>query len=400
MRVFVVPTWHPTPDRPLWTNWVLPHLQAARNQGVEVCVLQVDCDASAPGPARWVTDEHLYLPLPVNKWRWYRTRLFYGGLLAKYQAGLNELYTQAVRRYGRPDLLHAHVSLPAGYGAGVLGREQNLPVVVTEHYTGFESDVRFQWRVGHYVREMGRHLAGFYAVSPGFARRIERTGLLKVTGVLPNPIDTTLFHPSDIFEATEPIKFITTGRMSWRKGADLLFEALRQLPAEMDWRLQWFGSTEAAGQYARWLQDPALRDRIGLEGAVSQERLVEAYSQSDIYVVSSRIETANVSMLQAMACGAAVVTTACEAPETLLDAEVAIAVAPDDPGALARGLTQMAAHCRGIGRQVCRQYVCARYSVDVIGCALKRAYDDAVRNQHDCQECIGHDAAPLVAMGA
>lgn len=384
MKVFVVPSWHPTPRRPLWANWILPHIDAARAAGVEVHVLQLGLDGepAAAGEDPWARrprrlgEDHWYVPVP-QAGRWQRNRLFYKAFLNQYVKQFRRLLQLGIETWGRPDVLHAHVSLPGGYVAALVGSEAGLPVVVQEHYTGFESDARFWWRAGSFVREMGRRAQGFYAVSPGFARRIERTGLVRVSGVLPNPIDTELFRPAGTRRDDGCFRIVTAGNMDRRKGTDLLFEALRRLPAEIPWRLTLFGSDAGRGDYARWLSDRRFASRVSLPGKVSQKELREAYCRSDLYVVSSRIETANVSMLQAMACGVPVVSTRCGAPETLLDESVALTAAPDDAGALSQAVLQAARGRDRFDPRRVREFVVNKYSVNAVAEMIREVYRKA-----------------------
>ena len=386
MRVFVIPAWHPTPTHTLWANWVLPHISLLRENGIEAYVLQLGLDdeqipeGTDPWrqPIRLLDPHHLYVPVPRATKIYQRTRPFYRNWLTQYTARLRDVYKKAVEQWGEPDILHAHVALPAGYIASQIGDEYNIPVIVQEHYSGFESDSRFFWRMGIFIREMGKQVQGFYAVSPGYAQRIKKTGLLKVTGVLPNPIDTDLFSPVAQTNSSGHFQIVTAGDMSWSKGTDLLFEALHQLMDRLDWRLTLFGSTLEQEKYARWLNIVEFAKRVILSGKVAQSELVAAYSVSDLYVVSSRIETANVSMLQAMACGTPVVTTSCGAPETLIDDTVGIAVAPDNANALSEGIIKVAHAPERYNRKKLRQFVLDRYSQQVVASFVKQAYSKAI----------------------
>lgn len=231
MKCFVIPTWHPTPTKPLAANWVLPHISLLRENGVEVYVLQLGLDDEPipkgtdpwQQPIRLLDPYHLYVPVPRATKSYQRTRFFYSKWLINYTARLGDVFQRAVEQWGKPDILHAHVSLPGGFTASCIGQKHNIPVIVQEHYTGFESDARFFWRSGDFIRKMGKKIHGFYAVSPGYARRIEKTGLLNVTGVLPNPIDTDLFSPAGANTKTGTFQIVTAGNLSWRKGTDLLF---------------------------------------------------------------------------------------------------------------------------------------------------------------------------------
>jgi glycosyltransferase involved in cell wall biosynthesis len=306
---------------------MLAHISLLKNSGIETYVLQLGADGepvpdgSDPWcqPVRLLNEGHLYVPVPVPSTGYQRTRFFYGRWLNRYAQRMQDLYDEAVDLWGKPDLLHAHVSLPAGYVAAKIGEAHDLPVIVQEHYSGFESDVRYPWRLGGFIREMATTISGFYAVSPGYAERIRRTGTINKVEVLPNPIDTDLFAPGQVQRNEDVFQIVTTGNMGRLKGTDLLFKALSRLMGKIDWRLTLFCDTSEKAAFRRWLSDGAFARRVTLHGRVDQTELVRAYSGSDLYVVSSRLETANVSMLQAMACGVPVVTTACGAPETLID---------------------------------------------------------------------------------
>lgn len=388
MKVFVIPTWHPTPTKPLWCNWILPHIAMLRESGVETYVLQLGLDgetmpeATDPWrqPIRLLNDRHLYVPVPNTTKRYQRSRFFYGALLRKYAVRMREVYRMAVEQWGKPDILHAHVSLPGGYLAAGLGQEFSIPVIVQEHYSGFESDARFPWRTGCFVREMGRQIQGFYAVSKGYASRIARTGLLRVNGVLPNPVDTDLFAPTSA-RSGGSFRIITTGNLGAIKGTDILFEALRMLPDDLHWFARLFGEMGDRNGFSRWLDAPGLSDRVSLPGKISQADLVRAYSQSDLFVVSSHSETANVSMLEAMACGVPVVTTCCGGPETLIDESVGLTIKPNDPRSLAEGILQVARDPGRYERTALRRFVVERYSKPAVAKQVLEVYRRALNGR-------------------
>lgn len=386
MKTFVIPSWHPTPTKPLWCNWVLPHIALLRDSGIETYVLQLGLDdepipeGTDPWrqPIRLLSEHHLYVPVPQPEKPYQRSRFFYGRWLDRYVGRMREVYRVAVEQWGRPDILHAHVSLPGGYVAAGLGEEHNIPVIVQEHYSGFESDARFPWRVGFFIQEMGRRIQGFYAVSPGQARKIEATGLVNVTGVLPNPVDTVLFSLASREMEDKPFQIVTAGNMSMVKGSDVLFEALHQLMPKLDWRLTLFGDASQKQSFVRWLDDPQFLSRLTLPGRVPQKELADAYSKSDLYVVSSRLEMASVSMVQAMACGLPVVTTSCGASETLIDDTVGVAVKANDPKALASGIVQVAQNRERYDPAGQRQFIIDRHSKPVVAKKVRKTYEKAI----------------------
>lgn len=379
-----MPSWHPTPTKPHYCRWIVPHIEMLKRHGFETSVLHLGIgDAigcSWAEPIEDLTDRHLYCAVPGLNSRYQRLRWTYRSWLERAFPRMDEIYDEAVRRWGKPDVIHAHVSLPGGYFAAKLGQRHGVPVIVQEHYSGFESDARLPWRVGCLAREVGRSVAGFYAVSPGYARRIENTRLVKVAGVLPNPIDTDFFHPGDPSRLrrcrSHEIRIVTTGGVCWLKGSDLLLQALVEISRQRQVRATIFGPCEDLAPFGKWLCHPNVTSSVVMAGVVDQERLRDAYCSSDLYVVSSRSETANVSMLEALACGIPIVTTACGGPETLVDHTVATIAAPNDPAALAQSILQEAeSGNRNIEKL--RNFVQTRYSMPVVARAVEAAYEAA-----------------------
>ena len=384
MNILIIPSWHPTPERPFWANWILPYIKALRDAGHDVFVIQVDVISDEVSDneksIKYLNDNHLYVPLKIKKTRYYRTRFFYGNVLRKYTEKLFEAYRIAEKKWGRADVIHAHVSLPAGYGAAQLGEKENIPVIVSEHYSGFESDARFWWRVGGFVKEMGKKIQGFYTVSPGFAERIEKTKLIRVTGIIPNPIVTDFFSPIKTKVVSHAFEIVTTGNLGLLKGTDILFEALSILIGKVNWKLTYFGNVQKKTEFSKWLDNPEFKKRVTFSGIVSQEELVRIYSLSDLFVVSSRSETANVSMLQAMACGLPVVTTRCGGPETLIDDTVGISVPVGDSKAMSQAILKIAANQKKFTSENNRNFVLQNYSMQVIVKNMLAAYRLGINN--------------------
>lgn len=364
-------------------------MEILKKSGHDVFILQIDIKDDLVSNASDVNDQgiillgekHFYCPLNFKFIKYRRNRFLYGRVLKKYSEKLIKIYQTVEKTWGTPDIIHAHVSLPAGYGASILSKKTGIPVIVTEHYSGFENDAKYWWRVGKFVKDMGKEISGFYAVSPGFAERVKQTGLVDVKGVLPNPIDINIFNCESPSRGDDTFNIVTTGSLSWTKGTDILLESLRQLIGKLNWRLTIFGSISNEKEYSKWLDDPDFSSRIRLPGVVSQSELVSAYAHSDLFVVSSRVETANVSMLEAMACGIPVVTTSCGAPETLIDDSVGIAVVPNRSDELAKGILDMSKNLANFTSENNRNFVITNYSYSKVSKMLDRVYCEALENQ-------------------
>lgn len=373
MLVFIIPAWHPTKNKPNHCRWILPHINMVKSIA-NVVVLHVDQEADQ-GSSIEVSesDRHFYLPSPICINRFTRTKFGYSKVVRAYNRDLKVLYTAAIEKYGKPDLIHAHVSMPAGCGAAELGKMYDIPVIVTEHYSGFFSDTKFPWRIRSFYKKMIDSINGFYTVSPGFKNKIEKGRGFKVDGVTANPINTTLFSPVKPRKKDNVLKLVSTGSVGYVKGTDILLAAVQKLPLDLNWQLTIIGNSHA--DKGKW--EGLMHPRVTLLPQQSQEKLAEIYSQSDIYIVSSRVETANVSMLEAMACGCYVITSRISAPETLLDGTVASFFTSEK----VEELTEKILATKKVNRELQRDYVVSNFSKDKVSERLKTAYENIINKK-------------------
>src|SRR5262249_25403703 len=133
----------------------------------------------------------------------------------------------------RPEVIHAHV-FEAGFPAVLLGRALGVPVVISEHFTAFQRGL-----VTGYDRWLARfafrHAALVCPVSEDLAaqlRLVEPRGRYRV---VPNPVDTALFHPGSRVRG-ETLRLLNVAALTEKKRhADLLDAvAALDMPVRLD----------------------------------------------------------------------------------------------------------------------------------------------------------------------
>jgi len=145
-----------------------------------------------------------------------------------------------------------------------------------------------------------------------------------------------------------PFTIVSVCRAVEKKGLDDLLHALARLPESLDWRFEHIGGGEVARLEAL-AGRLGIAGRIAFRGAMSREGVIEAYARADVFALASRIAKngdrdglPNVIM-EAMAMGLPVVSTAVSAVPEIVSEEVGILVPPRDPPALAAALEALAA---------------------------------------------------------
>lgn len=125
----------------------------------------------------------------------------------------------------------------------------------------------------------------FVAPSDALAREFERFGLpparLRVSdyGIAP-------FTPAPRRPPGDRLRIGFVGTLVWHKGAHVLLEAVRRLPADR-FEVRLFGDPDVFPAYVRSLRDLAGERPVRFMGAFGPERVAEVYGSIDVLVVPS-----------------------------------------------------------------------------------------------------------------
>ncbi|MPZ09040.1 MAG: glycosyltransferase [Kiloniellaceae bacterium] len=145
-----------------------------------------------------------------------------------------------------------------------------------------------------------------------------------------------------------PVRLLSVGRAVEKKGYDLLLAALSALPAGLHWQLTHIGGGPLRPALEREAAALGLDGRIAWRGAQAQADVLEQYRSADLFVLASRIAKdgdrdglPNV-LMEAQSQGLACLATRVAAiPELIDDGVTGALVPPEDPAALAAGLTRL-----------------------------------------------------------
>jgi glycosyltransferase involved in cell wall biosynthesis len=192
--------------------------------------------------------------------------------------------------------------------------------------------------------------------------------------VVANGVDTAHFAPlprasSAPSAATEPLRFVSLGRLDPRKGLDLALAALAQVPgAELDI----VGDGDARGALTALAERLGVTDRVRFVGFVDDVRA--SIAKADVALSSARSEGLGVALLEAMSMERAVVALPTGGvPEIVADGDTGWLAHGHCAEALARVMRDAVERRDEVRRrgQRARASVESRFSID----AMRRGYD-------------------------
>jgi glycosyltransferase involved in cell wall biosynthesis len=135
---------------------------------------------------------------------------------------------------------------------------------------------------------------------------------------------------------------VAMGRLTAQKGFDLLLQAFARIAGEHpNWTLHIVGEGAARGELVQLADTLQIADRVHWAGWVAQPESMLRHSS--IFVLSSRYEGFPNALLEAMSCGLACVSFACDSgPAEILEHGVSgLLLPPEDVSALALALDQL-----------------------------------------------------------
>jgi glycosyltransferase involved in cell wall biosynthesis len=321
------------------------------------------------------TDESLTEGIPTYR-VWHRPSTIPKIWYPIYLWGVFQAFRSIVAKGFRPDIIHAHV-YEAAVPAVMIGKAYRIPIVVTEHSSAFpmrrlpRQDVRMA-RFAFSKADM------VLPVSLSLQKAIENYGVKARFQIVPNAVDSSLFHPSfDSRPDNRPKRLLFVGLLdpSHNKGLPLLLDALARLKEHRaDWCLDLVGDGPARQEYEFMAADLGLVDKITFRGLKTKKEVGELMRQADIFVLPSLFETFSVVAAEALATGLPVLATRCGGPEEFITDDVGVLVPPGDAKALCKGMDFMLDNLPLGSRKKIHQHAERLFSPKIVGEKLHETY--------------------------
>lgn len=233
-----------------------------------------------------------------------------------------EAVERYVRRYGKPDILHAHCCKSAGMAARELSRRLGIPFFITEHIPKglFERDFGEGWKRNKWLKEeiraayeaadkvipVSRELVDELAPFFGRAYRYQ---------AISNIIDTDFYSYRERMPLPgRPFRFCCLAVADiYRKGYDVLAEAMKHFGNDVELHIAGQG-TDSPALRQLFLHSPNVR----FHGSLAADDVRRLLWESDALVLPSRSEVQPLVLLEALSTGIPAIGTECVGPSVRL----------------------------------------------------------------------------------
>lgn len=254
---------------------------------------------------------------------------------------------RVMRQHGPFDIVHCHSS-KAGLLARLAANGLGARVVYTPHAI-YTMSPNLTPRMRQLYRTAEVSLSWLtdkiIAVSRAELEECRRLGIRDTRlALVPNTVGEPNCLPRQVARqqiglGEEEVAIGFVGRLSEQKGIDRLLDGFAHVPATAPARLVVIGDGELAAQARRQAETLGIADRVLWLGARPAEPLLRAF---DVFAMPSRYEAASYSLLEAMAAGLPVITTATgSASDLITDGHNGYCVPVEDVGRFASCLSAL-----------------------------------------------------------
>lgn len=360
------------------------HAKAVRDAGHRVVVVHL----AGAGPQHrghlWAMDEELDPSLSegIETHRVFHRQIgIRGASYVLYLLSAFAAYRRLRASGFRPDVIHAHV-YGAAVPAAVIASRSGIPFVITEHYSGValrSLDRVEAWKAGYAYNRAARILP----VSRFLEDSIRSYDVDRPFEVVPNVVDTSVFFPTGGEprpEADRRLLFVGNLEPLDLKGFPTLLRALARLrERRRDWELRVIGDGPERVRHERSVVELGLTEHVAFHGSQPKSAVAQAMRDADLLVLPSRVDNLPCVIVEALASGLPVVSTAVGGIPELVDERSGRLVQPENPDALADALDAMLAQLETFDRAAIGAGARGRYSLAVVGEQLSRIYGSVQR---------------------
>lgn len=372
MRVFIISRGVPTEKDPLYGIFEFDQAKALALCGIEVVMLVIDFRSGKYKRKYGCFNYNkegvkiFELSLPLNLYR---------RVLPLLQGLLYHLYNKAVKKVGKPDVIHAHFYSIAAI-ATIIKKKNDIPFFITEHSSKLNKE-------GNLISKLDKSLTikayskanRVIAVSDALSKRIKKNFDFDAV-VIHDIVDVGNYHYSERSDK-EIFTFISVGNLIRSKGFDILITAFyKAFAGNKEIFLNIIGEGEERNQLQTLINQYDINNQVRLVGQKPRNEVFAMMKESDAFVLASKSETFGVVYTEAMISGLPVIATKCGGPEDFINEKNGMLVPIDDIDSLADALKNMQLKAKSYNGKLISEDCYNRFSPQHIANEIIKKYNE------------------------
>jgi glycosyltransferase involved in cell wall biosynthesis len=298
----------------------------------------------------------------------------------RYNKTMKQAIEDYISKHGRPDLVHIHVPVKAGYAALYLQQKMGVPFVVSEHSSAyFEHTANNYFHNSRYFRFITKQsfekAVVVSSVSEWLLNRLGDLFNIAAIKLIRNAVDTNLFYP--VAKSSARKRFIHVSMMFTMKNVEGIIDALYLLQQQsQDWEMVLVGKApESLKRKAK-----ALGSNIQWTGTLSYADVAKQMQNADALVHFSTYENLPCVINEALCCGLPVISSRVGGIDEIVNDSNGILVESKDTLALANAMFHFLNGSSSFNTLQISSTAAAQFSYETVGREMVKMYEDVLKN--------------------
>jgi glycosyltransferase involved in cell wall biosynthesis len=314
LNVLFLTSWYPNKNHPTLGNFIQRHAEAL-NPFVNLKVLHICSDNNQSNSFEVENkiiqdvDTTIVYYKKVSKYSILNSIV----KLFRYKKAL-KLGLKTINESFFPDLAHVHVSYPAGISAQWLLQKQNIPYVISEHWTLFLKDETyksFNFLIRKSIEKTLNKASYILPVSESLSNKLQKITTNKDFQIINNVVNTDIFTPR--LNSNEKTTILHVSHMDdEHKNAYGMLKAIKNVSLKRNDFIFKIVSDENHEKTKQIIRDLNIDSEIiQLEHTKTSNQIAHDFNSADFFVIFSNIETFSVVMAEAWSAGLPIVYSKC-----------------------------------------------------------------------------------------
>lgn len=381
LHVLIIPSWYPQFNGDIYGSFFREQAIALKKAGHLVGViypqirslknikeilkkpygLTVENDEGV-NTFRWYTANYIPKSKKYNKTHWIKVAL--------------KLFETYVEQFGKPDIIHVHSMLYAGFAAQLISEKYGIPYVVTEHSTAFARNLIPLDEISS-LKQVARNAKVCIAVSNEFSSLLNKLFETQKWTYIPNIVNNEFISFEKTLDTEEYFTFITVCFLEKKKRVDLLISSFaKAFKDNKKIRLKIGGDGILMSELKILAKELGVESQVIFLGKLSRQQVKEEMALSNAFVLSSEYETFGVVLVEALALGKPLIATKCGGPESIVAPEVGYLIPKNSEREMTNALLELHQNWNKFDSFQIRQYCLENFSEQAIVSKLTQVYSE------------------------
>lgn len=256
-----------------------------------------------------------------------------------------QVHLQHIKKHGKPDLIHVQIPMKAGLIALWCKWRFKIPYIVTEHYGIYNPHLDNHFKTRNLLYQFCTKLIiknanQLTTVSHSLGNDMNQWVVQKPFTVIPNVVDTTLFHFEPPVEK-DRFQFIHISNMIPLKNVKGIIESTELLwKQRQDFKMVFVG--KIVDEFHQLAESKNLINNvIFFEGELPYEQVSQKIKKSDAMIIFSDTESQSCVVLESLCCGRPAIVTNIGGVKELIDESNGYKVNVRDTADLVQSMNKM-----------------------------------------------------------